>query len=270
MKALIKSSKIGGELSSISSKSAAHRILIASAFSDKETQIYCRTINEDIVATVNCLKALGVAIDYHENIFTITPPRTYQKSATLPCNESGTTLRLLLPVVSAIGGDWIFDMSGRLPSRPLSPLKEELMSHGISFENISENKLKVSGKLTSGSYKISGEAEFEIMNKKLTAWMLIALGIGVLSPIINFIKHKKVFFIHSIPCKISGGLLTVIPFAIHFGFIEPYLIFMLALITFSMIEIVIMSSLLKTPDPDAASIYEIMKQNKNESEYIII
>ena len=110
----------------------------------------------------------------------------------------------------------------------------------------------------------------KIMNKKLTAWMLIALGIGVLSPIINFIKHKKVFFIHSIPCKISGGLLTVIPFAIHFGFIEPYLIFMLALITFSMIEIVIMSSLLKTPDPDAASIYEIMKQNKNESEYIII
>jgi CDP-diacylglycerol--glycerol-3-phosphate 3-phosphatidyltransferase len=110
----------------------------------------------------------------------------------------------------------------------------------------------------------------KIMTKKLSAWMFIALGIGIISPIINFIKHKKIFFIHSIPCKISGGLLTLVPFAIHFGFITPYLIFMLNLITLSMIEIVIMSILLKEPDPNAASIYEITRRNESELEYIII
>ena len=110
----------------------------------------------------------------------------------------------------------------------------------------------------------------KIINKKLAAWMFIALGIGMLSPIINFIKHKRLFFIHSIPCKIVGGLLTVVPFAIHFGFIQPYLIFILTLITFSMIEIVIMSSLLNEPNPDATSIYKIMKQNESDLEHIII
>ena len=102
----------------------------------------------------------------------------------------------------------------------------------------------------------------KIMTKKLTLWMLISLGIGAISPIINLIKHKKIFFIHSIPCKIVGGLLLGVPFAIHFGFIMPYLAFMLTLIMFSMIELVIMSFLLKVPDPDAKSIYSILKQNQ--------
>lgn len=114
----------------------------------------------------------------------------------------------------------------------------------------------------------------KIMTKKLAAWMLIALGIGMLSPIINYIKHKKVFFIHSIPCKIVGGLLTIVPFAIHFGFIVPYLVFMLTLITLSMIEIVIMSILLKEPDPDATSICSVVVQNAikydNEHDYILL
>lgn len=108
----------------------------------------------------------------------------------------------------------------------------------------------------------------KIMTKKLTAWLFLALGIGIISPIINLVKHKKVFFIHSIPCKIVGGLLTVVPFAIYFGFFKPYLIFMLTLITISMIEIVIMSTLLKVPDPDAPSIFWIRKQNEND--YILI
>ena len=110
----------------------------------------------------------------------------------------------------------------------------------------------------------------KIMTKKLTVWMFAALFVGILSPIINLVKHKRLFFIHSIPCKIVGGLLTVVPFAIYFGFIVPYLNFMLMLISFSMIEIVIMSIMLKNPDPDAASIYSIIKQNENENKDYIL
>lgn len=101
-----------------------------------------------------------------------------------------------------------------------------------------------------------------VMTKKLFIWMCIALGIGVLSPIISFIKHKKVFFIHSIPCKICGGIITIVPFAVYFGFAEPYIAFALAIITLAMIEIVIMSVMLDKPDPDAKSIYSIIKKNK--------
>ena len=102
----------------------------------------------------------------------------------------------------------------------------------------------------------------KLMNKKLSFWLFSALLIGIISPIINLYKHKKIFFIHSISCKISGGMLILIPFAIYFGFFTPYLKITLAIITFAMIEIVIMSILLKDPDPDSASIYSIIKQNR--------
>ena len=102
----------------------------------------------------------------------------------------------------------------------------------------------------------------EIITKKLSTWLIVSLIIGAVSPIINFIKHRKIFFIHSIPCKVFGGLLLVVPFAIYFGFIDAYLVFALAILTFSMIEIVIMSIILKEPDPNAKSIYSVIKQNR--------
>ncbi len=172
MKAIVTPSKIGGEISAISSKSAAHRMLMAAAFSDKKTKVHCETISEDILATVDCLRILGAEISYENGIFTVIP-KEKNKSGTLPCNESGTTLRLLLPIASAIGGEWIFDMRGRLPSRPLSPLKEELMTHGISFEYIDANKLKIRGKLECGSYTISAEVSSQFISGLLFALTLI-------------------------------------------------------------------------------------------------
>ncbi len=98
-----------------------------------------------------------------------------------------------------------------------------------------------------------------LITKKLTVWLVLALAIGTLSPIINFIKHKKVFFIHSISCKVFGGLLLAIPFAIFFNFIDFYLPIAIFLLTLAMLEICIMSIILDTPNPNARSIYSIVK-----------
>ena len=102
----------------------------------------------------------------------------------------------------------------------------------------------------------------KIMSKELTIWLSFCLIIGALSPIISFIKHKKVFFIHSIPCKAFVLVLWVIPFAIHFGFINIYIIFSLTLLTFCMLEITLMSIFLKEPNPNATTLYSVIKQNK--------
>ena len=99
----------------------------------------------------------------------------------------------------------------------------------------------------------------KLITKKIAFWLFIALGIGTLSPIINFIKHKKVFFIHSIPCKIVGGIISIVPFAIFFGFIDTYLLFAITFVMLAMIEICIMSLIMDEPDPDAKSIYSLIK-----------
>lgn len=101
-----------------------------------------------------------------------------------------------------------------------------------------------------------------VMTKKLVVWLIVALTIGTISPIINFIKHKKVFFIHSITSKICMWVFFLVPFALYFGFAEAYITFTLILLTFAMSELVIMSILLKDPDPDAKSIYSIVRCNK--------
>ena len=99
----------------------------------------------------------------------------------------------------------------------------------------------------------------KLIKKKLAIWLMVALGIGLLSPIINYIKHKRIFFIHSVPCKICGAIISIVPFAIFFGFIETYLVFALICVTLAMIEICIMSMIMDEPNPDAKSIYSLIK-----------
>ena len=98
-----------------------------------------------------------------------------------------------------------------------------------------------------------------LITKKLSIWLIASLFIGMLSPIINFIKHKKIFFIHAISCKAFGAFLLAVPFAVYFDFINIYLPLALLLLTISMTEIFIISILLDEPDPNARSVYSIIK-----------
>lgn len=62
-----------------------------------------------------------------------TAADTGTDSPLLDCGESGSTLRFMLPVAMAVTDKAIFAGSGKLPQRPISPLKEELETHGCVF-----------------------------------------------------------------------------------------------------------------------------------------
>ena len=173
MKAIITPAKAMGAISSIASKSVAHRLLICAALSDRKTIIRCANINKDILATVDCLKAMGADICYKDSCFHVTPIGTKANSKFLLCNESGSTLRFIIPIASALGGEWNFIMEGRLHERPLSPLKEELEAHGISFNYPASNNLCVSGKLGCGEYSISGNVSSQFISGLLFALSII-------------------------------------------------------------------------------------------------
>ena len=125
-------SVLSGTIRSISSKSHAHRVLICAALSTKPTRIYCNVMSKDIAATIDCLKAMGTDVFIDGEIITVKP-KVFNKRAELDCGESGSTLRFLMPLVSALGIDATIIGHGRLPQRPLSPLKEELEKKGVNF-----------------------------------------------------------------------------------------------------------------------------------------
>ena len=125
--------KLYGNINAIPSKSQAHRMLICAAFSDQPTTLICPETNRDIEATANCLTALGAGITWLSNGYRVKPIEEVPFRASLPCQDSGSTLRFLLPIAGALGVDTVFQMTGRLPQRPLTPLWEEMERMGCTL-----------------------------------------------------------------------------------------------------------------------------------------
>lgn len=162
-----------GEVTVIPSKSQAHRLLICAAFANRPTQLICSETNRDIEATVDCLRALGAEIVSTESGYTVFPVKSAPESAVLPCCESGSTLRFMLPIVGALGVDATLTMEGRLPQRPLSPLLEEMERMGCSLSRPTENTIRCQGKLRSGEYSIDGGVSSQFITGLLFAHMLM-------------------------------------------------------------------------------------------------
>ena len=169
----IQPTKLQGPLEVIPSKSQAHRLLICAAFADRPTTICCRATNRDIEATVECLRALGAKIHRESFGFHVEPVREIPKNALLPCRDSGSTLRFLLPVAGALGVDATFQMEGRLPQRPLSPLWEEMERMGCTLSRPTPTTIRCQGKLRSGAYSIPGNVSSQFVSGLMFAQMLM-------------------------------------------------------------------------------------------------
>ena len=165
--------KLSGTVTAIPSKSQAHRLLICAAFSDNETALYCPATNQDIEATANCLRALGAEIKRTETGYAVKPVRQFPNEAVLNCNESGSTLRFMLPIAGALGVDAVFEMSGRLPKRPLSPLWEEMERCGCTLTRPTETTIRCAGKLKPGDYTIDGSVSSQFVTGLLFAMALM-------------------------------------------------------------------------------------------------
>lgn len=161
-------SQISGKIRAISSKSDAHRILICAALSQNETKINCNVMSKDIAATICCLKAMGTEISVDGDIITVTP-EPFKRQSDLDCGESGSTLRFLMPVVSALGIDTTITGHGRLPQRPISPLKEEMEKKGVTFHTDNKFPLHLTGQLQSGEYEIQGNISSQFITGLLLA-----------------------------------------------------------------------------------------------------
>ena len=162
-----------GNITVIPSKSQAHRLLICAAFANNESTLICPEINRDIEATVDCLNALGADIIRTTEGFSIDPVSKIPEAATLNCCESGSTLRFMLPIVGALGVDATFQMAGRLPQRPLSPLWEEMERMGCTLTRPTADTLRCTGKLRPGKYTIDGGVSSQFITGLLFATALM-------------------------------------------------------------------------------------------------
>lgn len=165
--------KLCGTVAAIPSKSQAHRLLIAAALADAPTALICPDTSRDIEATAACLRALGADIRRTERGYTVSPIRKVPAHPVLPCGESGSTLRFLLPVAGALGADATLTMEGRLPERPLSPLWEEMQRMGCTLSHPTHDTVHCCGRLQSGTYTIDGGVSSQFITGLLLALPLL-------------------------------------------------------------------------------------------------
>ena len=158
---------LSGSIDGIASKSFAHRALICAALAKGCSKIRINTSSEDIEATVSCLKNLGANIEQNGDVYSVTPITAPPKTAEINCRESGSTIRFLLPVICALGTETTISASGRLPERPLSPLKEELIRMGALISD--SFPLNVSGRIGCGEYSLKGDVSSQFITGLLMA-----------------------------------------------------------------------------------------------------
>ena len=165
--------KLSGTVRAIPSKSQAHRLLICAAFADAPTTLFCPETNRDIEATMGCLNALGADIMRTETGYRVIPAKEIPEQAVLHCHDSGSTLRFLLPVAGALGVDATFHLEGRLPSRPLSPLWEEMERMGCTLARPTTDSVRCTGRLRAGEYVIDGGVSSQFITGLLLSAALI-------------------------------------------------------------------------------------------------
>jgi len=173
MKAVLKPSVLRGRLAAVPSKSDAHRLLVCAALADRPCELRLPFGSADIEATVRCLRALGAAFDRSGEALFVTPMGRPAPNALLPCGESGSTLRFLLPVAAALGSSARFTGEGRLPERPLGELLICLRAHGAVFDR-EKLPLAVSGALSGGEYTLPGDISSQYVTGLLLALPLLA------------------------------------------------------------------------------------------------
>lgn len=169
----IKTYNLQGTVDAISSKSFAHRFLILASVADTDTKIIINEFSNDIMTTIDCLRNLGVEIEINENEVTVHPSFFQKDVSDINVNDSGSTLRFLLPLVSFLSQKTNVKCTGRLQDRPIKELMDQLKLSGLTF---SEDKLPFT--VDGTFHKIDFEFPGDVSSQYISAIMMIAPLIG--------------------------------------------------------------------------------------------
>lgn len=160
------------------SKSMAHRAVICASLAAGRSTIKNIQLSDDILATIEGMRSFGAIISYDDQTLTIDGIRNgaAKESRTINCNESGSTLRFLIPLATLFTGETHFIGQGHLGKRPLEPYQELFDAQSLHYNQATtENlQLSVAGPLTSGIYEMRGDISSQFITGMLLTLPLLA------------------------------------------------------------------------------------------------
>lgn len=157
----IKPRKLKGEIHIPPSKSLSHRAIIAAALSEGVSVIENVILSQDIKATIEAMRSLGVEITVISNgrykLIIKGKEKLELLNNEINCHESGSTLRFLVPFFALVEGEVTFTGRNKLIERPLDSYYKIFDEKGVEYSNNLGNlPLKIKGGLKPGNYTLDG------------------------------------------------------------------------------------------------------------------
>lgn len=158
-----------GSVAAPPSKSMAHRLLLCAGLARGESMVRGIAPSEDVLATIDCLRALGALIELCGDTARVRgcdPAKA--ESAVLQCRESGSTLRFFAPICALSGRKMTLEGAESLLRRPLNVYETLFRERGLPFEG-GADRLTLCGPLPPGAYELPGDVSSQFVSGLLFA-----------------------------------------------------------------------------------------------------
>lgn len=166
--------RLKGEIKIPPSKSLLHRAIICGGLSKGTSVIENVDYSDDIVATIDGMKALGAEIICKDKSIKINGKNVFSnRECTINCNESGSTLRFLIPVSIVKNGRIKYVFKESLGKRPLNTYFDIFTKQGINYEAKDNTSLTISGNIKNDNFIISGNISSQFISGLLFSLPLL-------------------------------------------------------------------------------------------------
>jgi len=161
--------KLKGVLTPPPSKSYLHRAIISASLAKGTSYIRNILIGDDIQATIEAFRSLGITIDYYNNQLTITSngSLSIQENHQIQCHESGSTLRFLMPLLTTESGVEFYGTSSLL-NRPLSIYEAIYANQNNEFVRFQDH-IYLQGTLKADHFHIDDDSSSQYVSGLLFA-----------------------------------------------------------------------------------------------------
>ena len=170
MNVVVKPAKLFGDVMIPPSKSLSHRAIIAASLAEGKSIISNVLYSKDIKATIDAMRACGAKIIEHEDSLEIYGSKVKREKNIINANESGSTIRFMIPIALVSNEPIEFRGENHLVKRPLDTFFEIFDEQGISYSRGEDYlPLKVNGALKSGLFKVRGDISSQFITGLLYA-----------------------------------------------------------------------------------------------------
>jgi 3-phosphoshikimate 1-carboxyvinyltransferase len=204
-----------GTISVPGDKSVSHRALLFGALAEGETRVTGLLQAEDVHATRGAVEAIGATVRAEGAEVVVAPPERLREPAdVIDCGNSGTSLRLLVGVLSGVPGLSVLTGDASLRRRPVRRVIEPLRRMGADLAARDGDRVPpvvVRGGPLRGTSHVLEVASAQVKSAILLAGLLAEGETSVTEPERSRDHTERMLAGMGVPVRVDGLTVTVAP-----------------------------------------------------------